>query len=608
MEIESELRLPNVCVEPLDEMLGYHYTMYDLIIDRFDFAFQPIVHTVTGHCIGVEALLRGTEKEGFPSILAFFDALARDRVLFGIDLKLRERAMRKFAEAGLAADMRLFYNVDNRVTAMPDYQPGQTDLLLERTGIPSSSFCFELSERYQFRSPEEMIHTLKRVKDRGLRIALDDFGAGFSGLQVLYQAEPDYLKIDRFFIEDVENDAKKKLFLATVVSLAHTLGVEVVAEGIETEAAFHLCRDIGCDYAQGFLIQRPTLHLREIMRRYDIVGEMNRRNQRGRSRDIDNVLSQMKELPPITLPRDDMRALLEYFRRNKQADFVPVVNERGEPKGIIRESDLKEFIYAPFGRDILLNRNVAAAVKNFVQRRPVAEISQRIEKILEIYRFNENAEGIIVTEGGRYRGFLSTRSILSIVTEKNIALARDQNPLTRLPGNRLITEHIVERLEDTARLPVFVYFDFDNFKPFNDLYGFRVGDRAILMFADILNTFRSKREMFVGHIGGDDFFAALTARDETDEMFCVTFVSEMVEKFANDVRSLYSVEDRERGSVISTDRDGVRRRFPLLTASASILFVKNRTEALIPERLDRALSEIKKRAKGSPDHLAWSVF
>lgn len=604
--VSSPLILPveEPFVEPFDGAIGYHYTMYDLIIDRFDFAFQPIVHTATGHCLGVEALLRGTEQEGYPSILDFFDAIARDRVLFGIDLKLRERAMRKFAAAGLAADMRLFYNVDNRVTAMPDYRPGQTGILLERHALPPNSFCFELSERYQFRSSEEMIDIVRQVKDRGLRIALDDFGAGFSGLQVLYQAEPDYMKIDRFFIDGIENDSKKRLFVSTVVSLSHTLGIEVIAEGIETEEAFHVCRDIGCDYVQGFLIQRPTLEIAEIRRRYDIVADMNRRNQRGRNRELGTVLSQMVELPPIVLPRDDMRVLLEYFRRNKDRDLAPVTDARGEPLGIILETDLKEFIYAPFGRDLLLNRNVQTQIQQFVRKRPVAEVSQRIEKMLELFNYNRESEGIVLTEGGRYRGFLSTRAILAIVTEKDIATARDQNPLTRLPGNRLITEHIAEMLDRPDRTAAFVYFDFDNFKPFNDTYGFRLGDRAILMFADILNGFRGGKELFVGHIGGDDFFASFTGA-RVDPKVCLDLAAAIVQKFGDDVKSLYSADDRERGFILAADREGVPRRFPLLTVSASVLFVEYHTEALLPERIDRLLTDLKKRAKSDPTHLAW---
>jgi len=592
---------------PIDGVSGYHYTMYDLIIERFDFAFQPIVHAVTGHCLGIEALLRGTEQEGYASILDFFDALARDRVLFGIDLKLREKAMRIFAQSDLATDILLFYNVDNRVTAMPDYRPGQTDILLERTGLSANSFCFELSERYRFRSSEEMIHIVRQVKERGLRIALDDFGIGFSGLQVLYQADPDYIKIDRFFIEGIEDDAKKRLFVSTIVSLSHTLGIKVIAEGIETESAFHICRDLGCDYVQGFLIQRPTGNLKEICRHYESVLEMNRRNQRGQSRERGTVLAQMREIPPIVLPRDNMLVLLEYFRHNKEHGLAPVVDARGEPLGIILETDIKELIYAPFGRDLLLNRNVQGSIWGFVRKRPVAEISLRIEKMLEIFSFNENSEGIILTEGGRYRGFLSTRSILSIITEKDISTARDQNPLTRLPGNRLITEHIVDMLQQTERAPVFVYFDFDHFKPFNDTYGFRVGDRAILMFCDILNEQRGKRDLFIGHIGGDDFFASFTGQNVRREE-CLATVAEIVGKFAEDIRSLYPADDRERGYIIAADREGVLRHFPLLTVSAAVLFVENRAEAMVLDRVDRLLSDLKKQAKAAPEHLAWGVW
>ncbi|MDZ7641484.1 MAG: GGDEF domain-containing protein [Desulfurivibrio sp.] len=104
--------------------------------------------------------------------------------------------------------------------------------------------------------------------------------------------------------------------------------------------------------------------------------------------------------------------------------------------------------------------------------------------------------GILVTDNGRYQGFLNANALLKLLSDKNLEEARNQNPLTRLPGNFLINRFISDALGDLENEYIYVYFDFDNFKPFNDKYGLRQGDRAILMFADILEGNGQHPRMF----------------------------------------------------------------------------------------------------------------
>ncbi|MCD8476564.1 MAG: diguanylate cyclase [Sulfurospirillum sp.] len=105
-------------------------------------------------------------------------------------------------------------------------------------------------------------------------------------------------------------------------------------------------------------------------------------------------------------------------------------------------------------------------------------------------------------------GYLSSRVLLEMINEKNIVDAKDQNPLTGLSGNRIINEFVSTAMESKEKV-MMAYFDFDNFKPFNDYYGFRKGDRAITLFADILRSAVGLEECLVGHVGGDDFFFRL---------------------------------------------------------------------------------------------------
>jgi diguanylate cyclase (GGDEF)-like protein len=236
-------------------------------------------------------------------------------------------------------------------------------------------------------------------------------------------------------------------------------------------------------------------------------------------------------------------------------------------------------------------------LRSFLERCPIAALSTPLDRLLALYSTDEQADGIIITDQNRYRGFLNARSIIRAMHEKTLARARDENPLTKLPGNDLINEHVVALL-DRGMPAVIAYLDFDNFKPFNDTYGFRQGDRAILLFAELLRKVATAENCFIGHIGGDDFFLSLTDSDlaEAEDM-----IDEVIEKFRSDAESFYDAETRQNGFMTGTDRDGIERRFPLLSVSAVLLVIDDRCTGSTPDDVSRVLAKHKKTAKSSKD-------
>ncbi len=133
-----------------------------------------------------------------------------------------------------------------------------------------------------------------------------------------------------------------------------------------------------------------------------------------------------------------------------------------------------------YGHELIQNPTFSKNLARFIERYPIADMHASIEKILEIYAQNDRLEGILMVDNLKYVGFLSARSLLKVLNEKNLRIARDQNPLTRLPGNTCIHEYVSNALHDVLQSFGLVYFDFDNFKPYNDTYGFRKGDRIIV--------------------------------------------------------------------------------------------------------------------------------
>jgi len=566
-----------------------------------DVALQPLVSVHSARCVGYEALLRGYETLGHDSAAAFLDSAAEEDALPEVEAALYEKAFDKFVALPDHGDLKLFLNVDGRSLAKADrLRPYLREMTAHR-GIAPAAVVLEVSERHPVFASEEALQGLKSLRAVAGRIAIDDFGTGYAGLPLLYYVQPDYVKIDAFFVQDAGRDSRKKVFLRQLVNIAHLLGLQVVAEGVESEAAYYVCKDVGCDLVQGFHIHRPMLHTEDAWTDGAEVARMNASDRRADPRsDHRLVKAQVEHIAPI-VSTAELPAVFERFRNEQKSTFFPVVNDTGEPLGIVREQDLKAYAYSPFGKELLTNKGYGRQTLDFVWRCPIADISTKAEKILEIFSADETSEGILMVEDGRYMGFLSARSLLHILNEKNLALARDQNPLTKLPGNNMINEFLAGALADKASSYVIAYIDFDNFKPFNDAYGFRQGDRAITLFADILNKDLPREGVFVGHVGGDDFFAAFkgTPFDEAQSL-----VGHVIERFRQEVESFYSEHDRARGCIVAKDREGVERCMPLLSASAAIVSIPRGHAPGSLDEISSVIAMMKKEAKASPTRLA----
>jgi diguanylate cyclase (GGDEF)-like protein len=186
-----------------------------------------------------------------------------------------------------------------------------------------------------------------------------------------------------------------------------------------------------------------------------------------------------------------------------------------------------------------------------------------------------------------------------VINEKSLAQARDQNPLTKLPGNSLINQFIGDSLNEVGNIYAYAYVDFDNFKPFNDKYGFRQGDRAILLFSEMMRK-KLGSECFLGHIGGDDFFIgfsgemSLKAADETKSL---------LDLFRSDAESFYDAEARAAGCITAADRDGNIKSFPLLSASAVVVLATAPRRIYTVDDVSALIATLKKQAKNAPTKL-----
>ncbi|WP_434580372.1 GGDEF domain-containing protein [Sulfurimonas sp. NW15] len=567
-----------------------------------DVAFQPIINIHTGTLYGVEALLRNFQDVGFKSIFALFDAVYKEKLLYSFDLALREKALKKYTQIQSYKNIKLFYNLDNRVLEMENFSTGNTTKILKELNIKKENLCFEISERQEISSEFDLEKILQHYKNEDFSIAIDDFGVGYSGYKLFYDSTPDIIKIDRFFLQGLATNMKKKLMVRNITHLAIQLGIKVIAEGVETKEEYLTCKDIGCHLAQGYLIQKPTKNTQKIYQQYTNIIDIIKFDRRISDKNI-LLKNNIDKIQPLKL-KTKMNLVIEYFKKNQSVPIVPLVNSQNEPVGILLESDIKEFLYSPYGMSLLLNEQNNSKLENLLHPCGHADINSNTTTLIELFANNPESSGIIITKNSGYYGFLSAKAIINMMHQENMIQARDQNPLTKLPGNTMIEKYIYKVSQSSASY-LLCYFDLDNFKAFNDVYGFRNGDRIIQLFADIMRK-ELPKDVFKAHIGGDDFFVAWENKDFTHNSFDMKMIENILEKFASSAKEFYNKKDKENGYIISKNRKEQTCRFPLLTTSASLLITPEKKSCISEESINTILSCQKKVAKNEPKHLAVS--
>ncbi|AXH13818.1 GGDEF domain-containing protein [Malaciobacter mytili] len=561
-----------------------------LLLDKLDYAFQPIVNTYNGKTFAVEALIRGYQNLGFQSIPDLFDNFFEKKILYKVDLLLRRKAIEKFKYIKIE-NIKLFYNLDNRLLFMPDFEKGNTTKILQELNLKQDSICFEITENGTMQNKIMVNKILNNYKSEGYNIAIDDFGTGISGLELLYLSEAHYIKLDRFFIRNINKDSRKKLFCSSIVDMAHIMGIKVIAEGIEEIAEYYTCKDINIDYIQGFLISKPTINIEHIKSSYDNIPNLFENDRRNKSNNLIDK-DYIEYIEPLNI-NSSLHDLFLYFKEYPNNNFVPIINEYKTLIGVIHEVDIKKISYSQYGLALAQNVSFKSKLSSYLKQTLSIEISWGIDKTLEMFNLKGNqSKGIFVTKNGKYAGFINVNNLLSLSYKRNLEIAQNQNPLTKLPGNNQINNFLNESFKN-EQITHIVYFDFNDFKPFNDYYGFRQGDRAILIFSELLQKHLEK-DTFIAHIGGDDFFIGFKNKEFE---FVYKLIAQIQEAFKNNVSSLYNEKELQNGYILTKDRFGVQRKFSLLSVSSAIIEISNKSKQ---ENFDKIIGKIKKDSKEIP--------
>ncbi len=548
--------------------------------------FQPIICLSERRILGYEALTRGPSNSPLHSPIALFAVARQAGRLSELEIACRQSACRRFNEQQLPG--KLFLNVSPESLLEAAHQPGRTLQLLQDLGIAPSQVVIELTEQTPIDDFQLLQTALHHYRAMGFSIALDDLGAGYSSLRLWSELRPDYVKIDRHFIDGIHQDALKREFVGSILQIAKASRAQVIAEGIELPEELAVLTEMGVDLVQGYLLGRPQEHpsrdARAMMPKHDSSAVA--------LNDEGSDLSALLNDQPAVQRDTPTATVLEAFRRQANLNSLAVLDEQGQPCGIVHRHSLSDALLKPFATDLFARKPISRLMNDDFLAVEISQSLQQVSRLITSRARQRIEEDFIITLNGSYLGLGRVIDVLKLITELKIQQARYANPLTLLPGNVPI-QQCLTRLLQQARESIICYVDIDSFKPFNDIYGYGRGDEVLLCLAQCLNERIDPTRDFVGHIGGDDFLLVLGPEDWRKRL------NQLLDDFQSQCRRFYRPEHLEAGCFIAPNRQGVRQEFALLSLSIGVVHLRPEAcAALDASQLAEMASQAKHHAKG----------
>lgn len=516
--------------------------------------FQPIVSLSRKEIFAYEALIRGPSDSPLHNPLNLFSAAERFSQSLALERACRKTSIEQFSYLKLS--QKLFLNVSPEVLLEPDFKKGETLAVLERLGISATRVVIEITEHQPTDNYELMRNAIDHYREMGFQIALDDLGAGYSGLRLWTELMPDYVKIDRHFIQDIDKDPVKLNFVRSIQSMASATNCQVIAEGVETEAEYHAVEKIGVAFSQGYYFARPSANP---VRKIDYaLFKQEQAEVNTVASCIDEIMQEITPISPETINNE----VLDIFQKNRQLTMLPLV-KGGVSTGLLyKDKFLTQLFASRYGIDLYGKDQV----QKFIDMEPfifdrhcaIEEVSKQLTNSLR------TDQAFIISENGKYKGVGTVRDLLQIITTQQIQNAQHANPLTLLPGVTPINNIINSKIAEGVSFSI-GYFDLDHFKPFNDVYGYDKGDQAIKMLAGLLSASLYDGSGEVGHIGGDDFIVIF------NNQFFESICQKILVTFKRTVVELYSEEHQKNKGIKTVDRKGKPCFYPLLSLSIGIV-------------------------------------
>ena len=554
--------------------------------------FQPVVSLTNAEIIGYEALSRGPKDSMLERPDALFATAAKYDLVWELEYLCRRTTLEKAKD--LAPSKMVFINVDPKIINDPRFQKGQTQDMLRQFQANTGNIIFEITEKTAIDDYKGFCRILDNYTSQGYKIAIDDTGSGYSGLRTLAEIRPNFIKVDMELVRDIDKDNLKQAMLKALYDFSVSTNSKIIAEGIETQGELATLISIGIPYGQGFFLQKPLPEFSEIPGSIkQIILELNKRKKRelyhtSMTLPVGEIAQQEQAFPSSTVGS----VALDYFSQHPACQGITIVDD-DRPVGLLMKSKFLANLVTQYGIALYMNRSIRSHMdKNpliVAYDTPIEVVSKSAlaRKDDDIYDY------IIITNHDKYFGTVTIKKMLEKTTQLELNRAKHANPLTGLPGNLIIEGELDKLLKENSGNYAVLYFDLDNFKAYNDVYGFERGDKVICFTAEVLQQDLHSyynRESFLGHIGGDDFIAITRGNDVTE--LCERIISD----FNHRIVDYYNQEDCNRGYICTKNRHGIHEDFPIMSLSIAVVTDKQRNYTNILEIVETA-SQLKKQCK-----------
>jgi EAL domain-containing protein (putative c-di-GMP-specific phosphodiesterase class I)/GGDEF domain-containing protein len=479
-----------------------------MVQGRLGVHFHPVVNLREARVAGYEALIRMPSQPEIKHTGELLKAVQRGSLIAWFDIACLERCLQEAGKQGL--QQLLFVNLDAEgiMNLIAQDRP-----LLQRVydnGLSPRQIIIEITERQAVQDFPGLLREIKRLREDGFRIAIDDAGSGYNSLEIIAELLPDFIKLDRSLVRSLNSRGESRALVTALVRFAAQIGVRTLGEGVETPSELTVLVNLGVQYAQGYLFGRPqeTFHGVSKTIRELIQTQVRRQEhlQTGCSLPV-GALKQAGLAMTVGTP------LLEAARRFAKNDGLTsiVVMQGGEVCGVLMRQTLEnqlEMARQAQAESFLANETVERWMESkFVTIPEHFALDEAIGHLTYRNAVSLETDIVIVNAAGAYRGVLPVRLLLEAALQQNGNRTHHTSALTGLPDHLVLEQALQERL-DANQSAGLVRVDVAALHVYNRDYGIAFGDALIVQVAERLRKASKEHgaptdQIF--HLGGDNF-------------------------------------------------------------------------------------------------------
>jgi EAL domain-containing protein (putative c-di-GMP-specific phosphodiesterase class I)/GGDEF domain-containing protein len=475
--------------------------------------FQPIFGFREGRIVGHEALVRGPQGSLVCAPQDLFGAAQQAGVALELNIVCIQEVLRAFARRSLEGS--LFLNVSPQLIIQRGFEQQRAARFMRQLGLEARNVVIELTEDYPTVDFRFVHESLMLYRSMGFRVAIDDLGEGFASLRLWSELRPEYVKADKHFVRGIAIDPVKLQFLRAIQHIAESSGSQVIAEGIEGAEDFRVAKDIGIACAQGYFIGRPAEQPNTRLApeaqaafadaRVPVVAPA-----RLRAGSEPNAGDFVRAVAPADCA-EPIAAVLARFQASPGLAAVPIVDRDGQVTGVLSRTQIELLAAAP--DPARLTSRPCGEVADEAPIRVEADLGLGgLTALLVESDARRIADGFVIVSGGRYLGMGTSADVMRALQSSRVLAARYTNPLTMLPGQVPINEHLERLLRNRVRFAAW-FVEVDQMRGLNDGAGFEKGDALIHATARLLESVCRPGVDFVGHISGSRFAVLLQSED-----------------------------------------------------------------------------------------------